>query len=443
MENQILLKRSIRDNILQEPELLLKEKFEFPEPKIISFRDEVSEIGSSQYLTHSLYYHPAKFIPQIVKYCLDKYCKEGGIVLDPFAGSGTTALESSIKGHDSFMTDINPLLGYFYPIKMPEFSLNDWLKIQDISNKFLKKIFSMKKEKVIKINGDLEYWYPKILYEYFNNLWNNYHSLKGFENDLVRKNVILVLFRLSKYYSYAEHSMPKLFISKKKRQFIDNLLQKETIFGEIEARAFDFLEDINKSVLSLLSREKLKGKIKYYSGVDSYSFNYAKLPKIDCIITSPPYLQAQEYMRTFKMEMRWSGIPNEKIKEYTAKEIPFRKTEGIIDGKYINSVKKGLVKKYLIDMFDSYFWFTIKTLEHAASNLNKGGKICILIGNPKMEGIEVEIWKVIYEYFVKNLKYKPLEVFEDRIVYRKLFKGRNNQNPNGMKSEYLIVLEKI
>lgn len=417
-------------------------KIDFPKPKIISFREEVAEIGSSQYLTHSLYYHPAKFIPQIVKYCLDKYCKENGVVLDPFAGSGTTALESSIKGHDSYMTDINPLLDYFYPIKMPEFSLNDWLKIQEISKNFLKNIFSIKKENIIQINGDLEYWYPKVLYEYFNNLWNNYHSLKGFQNDIVRKNVILVLFKLSKYYSYAEHSMPKLFISKKKRAFIDNLLKKETIFSEIEARGFDFLEEINKSVLSLLSREKLKGKIKYFSGVDSYTFDYSKLPNIDCIVTSPPYLQAQEYMRTFKMEMRWAGISNEKIKEYTAKEIPFRKTEGLIEGEYINQARKKLSKKYLIDMFDSYFWFTIKSLERAAERLKKDGKICILIGNPKMEGIEVEIWKVIYEYFINNLNYKSIEVFEDRIVYRKLFKGRNNQNPEGMKSEYLIVLEK-
>ena len=59
-----------------------------------------------------------------------------------------------------------------------------------------------------------------------------------------------------------------------------------------------------------------------------------------------------------------------------------------------------------------------------------------------MEGIEGEMWKVIYEYFIKNLNYKPIEVFEDRIVSRKLFKGRNNLNPEGMKSEYLIVLEK-
>ena len=59
-----------------------------------------------------------------------------------------------------------------------------------------------------------------------------------------------------------------------------------------------------------------------------------------------------------------------------------------------------------------------------------------------MEGIEVEIWKVIYEYFVEQLRFKFIKLYEDKIISRKLFKGRNNQNPEGMKSEYLLVLEK-
>lgn len=49
----------------------------FPKPKAISFREKVKDIKKSTYLTHSLYYHPAKFIPQIVRFCLDKYTKKG------------------------------------------------------------------------------------------------------------------------------------------------------------------------------------------------------------------------------------------------------------------------------------------------------------------------------------------------------------------------------
>ena len=78
---------------------------------------------------------------------------------------------------------------------------------------------------------------------------------------------------------------------------------------------------------------KLK-KAKYFAGVDSSEFDFRQIPKVDCIITSPPYLQAQEYMRTFKLEMMWIGIPQKKIKEYTSKEIPFRKAPSQIEGEY-------------------------------------------------------------------------------------------------------------
>ncbi len=423
-------------------QVLISKSDEFPKPKMVSFREEVSEISSSQYLTHAIYYHPAKFIPQIVRYCLDNYCKEKGVVLDPFAGSGTTALESSIKGNHSYMIDINPLLNYFYPIKMPNFSIEQWKGYASQARAFLEKVLKENPKQILDINGELEYWYPKDLYDYFKRVWSNYHNLKAKEEDITQNVVILVLFRLSKLYSFAEHSMPKLFISKKKKEFIRKFLENKNKYEIIEKKALTFLEEINKSVSELLKEKKLSGKINYFSGVDSYKFDFGKLHRLDCIITSPPYLQAQEYMRTFKMEMRWAGISNEKIREYTNQEIPFRTPEGIIRGRYLNSIRSKLTKKNLIKMFDSYFWFTIKTLERAAERLDNRSKICVLIGDPKMEGIEVEIWKVIYEYFVKNLNYKLVIVFEDKIVSRKLFKGRNNLNPEGMKSEYLIVLEK-
>lgn len=416
---------------------------EFPKPKLVSFREEITDIPNSKYLTHSLYYHPAKFIPQIVRYCLDNYCIKNGKVLDPFAGSGTTALEAAFKGYDSYMIELNPLIDYFYPIKMPSFKLDAWNNYIRSATVFLNTVLDENTIKKTEINSDLEYWYPKVLYDYFIQVWSNYHKLKKNENEITQKIVILVLFRLSKFYSYAEHSMPKLFISKRKRKFIEDFLKKANQKEIIKNKAFDFLKIIDTAVSSLLKERSLSGKIYYFSGVDSSEYDFSKLPKIDCIITSPPYLQAQEYMRTFKMEMLWSGITNEEIRSYITKEIPFRKAEGRVNGEYINNIRSKLTKKDLIKMFDSYFWFMLKTLDGASKTLNKGGKLCVLVGNPKMEGIEVEIWKVIYEYFINKPQYKPIDIFEDKIVSRKLFKGRKNLNPEGMKSEYLVILEKV
>jgi len=414
----------------------------FPKPKVVSFREKVNGIKSTTYLTHSLYYHPAKFIPQIVRYCLDEYCIKGGVVLDPFAGSGTMGVEASTQGHESYMIDINPLLDYFYPLKMPSFTKEEWEKYYYEAKNFLEEVLTREPQTINKINDNIDYWYPEKLYEYFCRIWTNFHELKNQKSTIANNAVALGLFKISKYFSYAEHSMPKLFISKRKRVLIEKKLNENSLFNQIEIKAFGSLRDVKKSVDSLIELDGKLKKAKYFSGIDSSEFNFEKLPELDCIITSPPYLQAQEYMRTFKLEMMWIGIPQEKIKEYISKEIPFRKAPSKIQGIYINEIRKKIGRKDLLKLYDSYFWFTIKVLENASKRLRKNGKLCVLIGNPKMNGIEVEIWKVIYEYFINDLGFNFLEVYEDKIISRKLFKGRKNQNPDGMKSEYLIVLEK-
>jgi DNA modification methylase len=414
----------------------------YPAPKLISFRDKINDIKSTTYLTHSLYYHPAKFIPQIVRYCLDKYCKKNGAVLDPFAGSGTMGVEAATRGYKAYMLDINPLLDYFYPLKIPNFSKQEWESHYADAKYFLEEVLRNDPIDVKKINDNINYWYPFKLYEYFCRIWTNYHELKNHKNIIAQKVIALCLFKISKYFSYAEHSMPKLFISKRKRIFIDKKLKEETLFPEIIAKAHKELSNIKKSVDKLIDLDGYLEKAEYYPGVDSSEFDFNILPDINCIITSPPYLQAQEYMRTFKLEMMWAGISQENIKNYISKEIPFRKAPSRIEGVYIESIRNNIKRKDLLQLYDSYFWFTIKALENASKKLIKSGKLCVLIGNPKMNGIEVEIWKVIYEYFTVKLNFNFISVYEDKIVARKLFKGRNNQNPEGMKSEYLIILEK-
>lgn len=60
--------------------------------------------------THGFFKYPCKFIPEIPRWAIKKYMpKNGKIVFDPFAGSGTTLLEAQIQGYDSYGTEIDPV----------------------------------------------------------------------------------------------------------------------------------------------------------------------------------------------------------------------------------------------------------------------------------------------------------------------------------------------
>lgn len=64
----------------------------------------------NQYLTHWIYPYKGKFHPQMIRALLNIIgVKEGDTVLDPFIGSGTTAVEAQLLGINCIGIDISPL----------------------------------------------------------------------------------------------------------------------------------------------------------------------------------------------------------------------------------------------------------------------------------------------------------------------------------------------
>jgi hypothetical protein len=89
------------------------------------------------YITHGYHRYHAKFIPQIVSRLLEKYTKEGDLIVDPFGGCGTTLVESKVMGRPSIGVDINPVA-----------VLITKAKITPIDPVKLEKVFVVLKERV-------------------------------------------------------------------------------------------------------------------------------------------------------------------------------------------------------------------------------------------------------------------------------------------------------
>ena len=87
-------------------------------PIEVSFRNIISEISDTNYLTHAVYYYPAKFIPQVVRFCINEFTQKGDAIIDPFAGSGTVGLEAFITERNAILLDLNYLLEIIIPLKI-------------------------------------------------------------------------------------------------------------------------------------------------------------------------------------------------------------------------------------------------------------------------------------------------------------------------------------
>jgi SAM-dependent methyltransferase len=87
---------------------------------------------------------------------------------------------------------------------------------------------------------------------------------------------------------------------------------------------------------------------------------------------------------------------------------------------------------------DSYFYYTLRALENAVRLLTPGGVLCVFVGNPNVDEFEVETWRIMSEYFGER-HLELVQVYEDRIKNRQLFRGRKNKNPEGINYAKTLV----
>ena len=263
--------------------------------------------------------------------------------------------------------------------------------------------------------------------------------IKNSERSTYTAIIESALLKASKHFSYAEHRTPKLFRSKSKRKYIEELLQtdwKEKLKRMIRSHSLETLRSMNDFATFT---SHYNNCVEFTGGVDSSYVSFQQ--EFDALITSPPYLQAQEYMRTAKMELFWLGYNDEDIRKLSRLEIPYRKADRIIQTPTLEKIRSELTRVDLTKLLDSYFCHTINALENAMNQLKTNGTACIFIGNPLIDGIKVEIWRILMEYFT-DTGYLFENLYEDRIKNRQLFGTRKNKNPDGMKSEFLLILRK-
>lgn len=400
--------------------------------QLISFRELVPEIKDTGYLTHSIFYYPAKFIPHVVRYALKSFTNESDWVVDPFAGSGTVGVEAYLCKRNAFLLDLNPLLNYMIPLKVrtEKERLREDSLSQTLDN------LEKNEDRYTPAWSNIAYWYPPEMLEAISRYWG---FIKNSERNIYTVIIESALLKASKHFSYAEHRTPKLFRSKSKLKYVEELLQTDwddKLRKMVRSQSLETLQKLNDFATVTNHHHNC---VEFKGGVDS---SYYRIERdFDALITSPPYLQAQEYMRTVKMELFWLEYNDEQIRELSRLEIPYRKADRVIQTPTLDKVRAELTRQDLLKLLDSYFCHTINALENAMNQLKASGKACIFIGNPLIDGIKVEIWRILMEYFVDN-GYFFENLYEDRIKNRQLFGTRKNKNPDGMKSEFLLVLRK-
>jgi DNA modification methylase len=389
----------------------------------------VPEIPTTTYGTFAIYKYPAKFIPQVVAYVLKTYGRPGIKVFDPFAGYGTVGVVSRIYGCNYVLWELNPIINVIHNTAIMKNSEIDLPKVmKDIINS---------QEEFIPKWSNLNYWFPDDFIPLLSKAWGYVHSLM----DDTKYLLLIPLLKVTKYFSYSDEKVHKLYKSKSSKKKIETLLKtnwKSKFFSMLENEILTLISKIRE--YNRLNPKSVTYEIK--AGVDTLETRLDE--EVDILITSPPYLQAQEYIRSTKLELFWLGYDESYIRLLSKKEIPYRPVSRIkIFSERYYEVREKIKEDHLRELYDKYFNAILKALSTLGEKVKD--YMFIFVGPAKIRADPVPIDDIIVEH-LKEFGWKYEVTFIDKIVSHVMFESKINPASgimdSRMKTEHLVVLRR-
>ena len=235
-------------------------------------------------LTHSFYRYPARFSPRFARAAIEEFTEPGDMVLDPFAGGGTTLVEASALGRRGIGLDVNSLANFVSEVKTTPLSRSDITQLHTWIGDLPKKLNLHRK--LTPMNSWRELGYLK--------------NINDRQNWPIRKTLELALLELES------------LKNKRQRQFIRCVLLRAGQWAldcrsrAVSARRFrdqiliyyyemiDGIQDYRDEVLSVHRMSEAKKLLKPVSfqlpasRIDEIKFlRGGQAPRL--VLTSPPY----------------------------------------------------------------------------------------------------------------------------------------------------------
>jgi len=153
------------------------------------------------------------------------------------------------------------------------------------------------------------------------------------------------------------------------------------------------------------------------TGIDVMYENLAE--DKDILITSPPYIQSQEYMRQAKLDLYWLGFSAERIKKLGRLEIPYRSVEPYqIYSKTYEECLSHIKEEHIRKIFQTYFWCIIGTFSRLQEKIKS--RMFIFVGHSSIRGRSTPIDRILIEH-LSQLGWTHEKTLSDKIVSRRLF----------------------
>ncbi len=444
------------------------------EPIIFDFKDAYSSLEdvnrSNNINHHYIHFYPGRIYPYIPRYILSlsELQTINGVLLDPFAGSGTILLEALINPYvqrESWGIEINPIGRLISKVKVTVF---DTSLVPDYLRE-LNKIYhskSINTEEFIPIYDKIDMWFSQDAINKLAKLKYAIQSLE-FENDvkdffwlsfsgIIRKVSKAdpyipppVVLKLEKYKNTPKFNKLKEHLERAKTPNLWKIFEEEVLSNCKKLNAvFKILRDnpVEGKIIWDDARKIKKGILLQRGVIDKSNSCILPSDSVDIIFTSPPYLTAQKYIRTSKLELLWLGYSIKEINELEKKSVGAEriKVSDIekLGYKNIDELVEKTLYKSRERALAVYFYFKnmIEVIRELNRILKNQGYMILVVGDNKVLGEWIGTYRLLAD-IVTNEGFRELVMLKDTIKSRSMLTRRNGSG-GLIKEEYVMIFQK-
>lgn len=453
-----MTKPYINTNLFDDFILELLEEYKInKEPITVNFRDLVPQITNMDRHTHFIHSYPAKLLQQIPYFFLNNtiFSKENDVVVDPFCGTGTVLLESSIANRNAVGVDVNPLAALIAKTKTTKADISNIKnELEKIKQEYKVYKKSRKKYNIPKISNITSWYSPKNIRKL-----SKIKDIVSNINEQEIKEFFQVVFSLCcKKFSYSDPriSVPVRINAEK---FPEGHLLREAAIKNLKFidknEVFEFfIEQADKNLKRLANYQKVtmlnSSKIKVYNmDIKTIDSRIIKNETVQLILTSPPYVSAQKYIRASSLSLQWLEISDDTIPELDKQSVGrenFPKSKYLsfctTGFKKIDVILKKIYEKNRLRAFITYTYLTEmeKSFKKFYNILKKDGYFVMVIGNNTIAGYEFMTHMHLIE-IAKDIGFSIQLILIDDIKSRGLMTKRN-KTASIISREYIVVFKK-
>lgn len=390
---------------------------------------------------HHIHSYPAKFPAFITTKALAFASKKGlkvKNVADIFCGCGTVALESKRANLDFWGCDINPVATLIAEVKSSSYEVPVLLSLkEEISNSFYKA--GKKKIELSKVNERIKYWYS---------------SSQTQDLARLKEAIEITHFPSQKYKNFFLCAFSNIL--KPSSRWLTKSIKPQIDPNKKPKKVAELFEEQCRQMI--IASDEFPKKSTSKTKIVTSNFLDLKLqkPKVDMIITSPPYVTSYEYADLHQLSTLWLDFASDyrELRRGSVgslhHEVNFDK-----DVKKLNLVGSGVtfrlygrdrlqaksVSKYYMDMQE--------VASSCFSMLNKNGLAVFVIGDTVYKGVKIENARHLC-HSLKDAGFKSLFISKRKISKKILTPyrdkvGRFSRTEGHQKiysEEYIIIGKK-